>query len=75
MKIGGVRLLTIPSALAYGTAGSPPKIAPDEALYFVVVRGQARLTLQSSVSERSNRPDAAASATARRAALSNASAK
>ena len=35
MRIGGVRLLSIPSALAYGTAGSAP-IAPDESLYFVV---------------------------------------
>jgi peptidylprolyl isomerase len=36
MKVGGQRLLGIPSDLAYGTAGSPPSIAPDEALWFVV---------------------------------------
>ncbi len=35
MKIGGVRLLTIPSALGYGTTGNPP-IAPDESLFFLV---------------------------------------
>ncbi len=35
MRIGGVRVLTIPSALAYGTTGNPP-IAPDEALFFLV---------------------------------------
>jgi FKBP-type peptidyl-prolyl cis-trans isomerase len=36
MRIGGVRLLTIPSALAYGSTGRPPTIAPDEPLYFLV---------------------------------------
>ena len=36
MKVGGERLLGIPSDLAYGTAGSPPDIAPDEPLWFVV---------------------------------------
>lgn len=36
MKVGGQRLLGIPSELAYGSAGSPPAIAPDEALWFVV---------------------------------------
>jgi FKBP-type peptidyl-prolyl cis-trans isomerase len=35
MKIGGVRLLGIPSSLAYGTGGRAP-IAPDEALYFLI---------------------------------------
>jgi peptidylprolyl isomerase len=36
MKIGGVRLLSIPADLAYGAAGSPPAIAADEPLYFLV---------------------------------------
>ncbi len=36
MKVGGERLLGIPSSLGYGTSGSPPDIAPDEALWFVV---------------------------------------
>ena len=36
MRLGGVRLLAVPSALAYGAAGAPPAIAPDEALYFLV---------------------------------------
>jgi FKBP-type peptidyl-prolyl cis-trans isomerase len=36
MRVGGTRLLVIPPELAYGAQGSPPKIAPDETLYFVV---------------------------------------
>jgi peptidylprolyl isomerase len=36
MKVGGRRELVIPSDLAYGPAGSPPAIGPDEALVFVV---------------------------------------
>jgi len=36
MRIGGVRVLAIPSALAYGSVGFSPTIAPDEALYFLV---------------------------------------
>lgn len=36
MKVGGRRLLGIPSDQAYGASGSPPSIAPDEALWFVV---------------------------------------
>lgn len=36
MKVGGQRLLGIPAAQAYGPAGSPPLIAPDEPLWFVV---------------------------------------
>jgi peptidylprolyl isomerase len=36
MRIGGVRLLSIPPALAYGAGGRAPVIAPDEALFFLV---------------------------------------
>jgi len=36
MKVGGRRELRIPPDLAYGAAGSPPSIGPDEALVFVV---------------------------------------
>lgn len=36
MKVGGQRLLGIPAAQAYGAQGSPPNIAPDEPLWFVV---------------------------------------
>jgi peptidylprolyl isomerase len=36
MKVGGQRLIGIPSAQAYGPTGSPPVIAPDESLWFVV---------------------------------------
>ena len=36
MKVGGQRLLGIPSDQAYGPQGRPPTIAGDEALWFVV---------------------------------------
>lgn len=36
MKVGGTRLLGIPSELAYRAQGYPPDIAPDETLWFVV---------------------------------------
>jgi len=36
MKAGGQRQLVIPAELAYGEAGFPPAIAPNEALVFVV---------------------------------------
>ncbi|HMJ77540.1 MAG TPA: FKBP-type peptidyl-prolyl cis-trans isomerase [Iamia sp.] len=36
MAVGGRRLVVIPSDLAYGAEGSPPAIAPDETLIFVI---------------------------------------
>ena len=36
MKEGGRRRLTIPPDMAYGPAGAPPAIGPDETLIFVV---------------------------------------
>jgi peptidylprolyl isomerase len=36
MKAGGQRQLVIPAELAYGEAGAPPAIKPNEALVFVV---------------------------------------
>lgn len=36
MKVGGRRMLTIPSDMAYGEAGSPPTIPADAALVFIV---------------------------------------
>jgi peptidylprolyl isomerase len=36
MKVGGRREVVIPSALGYGPRGSPPAVAPNETLVFVI---------------------------------------
>jgi FKBP-type peptidyl-prolyl cis-trans isomerase len=36
MRVGGQRRLALPPDLAYGTAGSPPDIAPNQSLVFEV---------------------------------------
>jgi peptidylprolyl isomerase len=36
MKVGGRRVIVIPSSLGYGAAGSPPAVGPNENLVFVV---------------------------------------
>jgi peptidylprolyl isomerase len=36
MKVGGRRELLLPADLAYGAAGSPPNIGPNETLIFVI---------------------------------------
>jgi peptidylprolyl isomerase len=36
MKVGGRRELLLPPELAYGAAGSPPSIGPNETLIFVI---------------------------------------
>ncbi len=36
MKVGGRRELIVPPGMAYGKAGSPPAIGPNETLVFVI---------------------------------------
>lgn len=42
MEVGGRRRLTIPPDLAYGEAGAPPDIGPDQTLVFVIDLVDAR---------------------------------
>ena len=42
MREGGRRKLTIPPELAYGAAGSPPEIGPNETLVFVIALEEIR---------------------------------
>ena len=42
MKVGGRRELIIPPELAYGEAGAPPAIGPNETLVFVIDLLEAR---------------------------------
>ncbi|MEI7594040.1 MAG: FKBP-type peptidyl-prolyl cis-trans isomerase [Actinomycetes bacterium] len=48
MKVGGSRLLGIPSDQAYGANSPTPSIAPDEALWFVVEVTDATATPAST---------------------------
>lgn len=36
LKVGGQRRLVLPPSLAYGSAGAPPAIGPNETLIFVI---------------------------------------
>lgn len=36
MKVGGERLLGVPTDEAYGADGAPPNVAPDEPVWFVI---------------------------------------
>jgi FKBP-type peptidyl-prolyl cis-trans isomerase len=36
MRVGGVRILVIPPALAYGNRGAPPVVKKNETLVFAV---------------------------------------
>ena len=36
MKVGGVRLISVPADQAFGSDGFPPLVAPDDAVWFVV---------------------------------------
>ena len=36
MKVGGIRIMTVPSEIADGKAGSPPVIPPDSVLIYEI---------------------------------------
>ena len=44
-RVGGTRLLGVPAALAYGTAGRPPIIGKNEALWFKITVKAANVTI------------------------------
>jgi cyclophilin family peptidyl-prolyl cis-trans isomerase len=57
MRVGGLRLLGIPSAEAYGAQGSPGAIAPNEALWFVVQMVNVGSSTPTTVPSASSAPD------------------
>ena len=67
MKVGGRRELIIPSERAYGEAGSPPAIGPDETLIFVVDLLDVQPGAAAGAGARSRRLTSAAAVSPRRA--------
>ena len=63
MRVGGSRLLGIPSKLGYGATGSEPTIAPDESLWFVVKVDKAEPPATTTTASPATTTTAAAGAT------------